>query len=145
MPATNPKVEVSQKRADLKRKAEQQKAVVADDLTKIKKDARVVLFAAGAALITFGVVRALTKEKPKPTPSPKPGEPVELTPVCPPTDETKESWGKMIFKWVAKEVVSYAAEKVKDVVYNYVQSRINKEENVEEDTANTYSEKETRD
>lgn len=139
---TNPKVEVSKKRADLKQKAELQKAVVTDDLTKIKKDARKVLFVAGAALVTFGIVRALTKEKPKPQPNPPPKEP---TPVCPPTEEKEDSWGKMIFKWVAKEAVSYAAEKVKSIVYNYVHSRINKEQNVEEDTANTYSKKETRD
>lgn len=148
VPVANPRGEVSQKRADLKKKAEVQKEVVEQDLGKIKKDARTVLLMAGAAFVTFQVVRALTKDKKpvnKDTPDPVPAK--KTNPVNPITSAPteKDGLGKVVFTWIKNEVVSYAAGKIKDLVYNYVQSRINKQQNVEEDTANTHSEKETRD
>ncbi|EAY26833.1 hypothetical protein M23134_04783 [Microscilla marina ATCC 23134] len=140
MLAANPVGEVSQMRASLKEKAKEQKALVTNDLTKIKKDTGTVLLAAGTAFVTFQIIRALTKSKDEPVD--EVDEPAPI--ICPPV-EKKESWGKLVLMWVGREVVSYAAEKVRDVAHDYVQSLINKEKNVEEDTANTHSEKETRD
>lgn len=147
-PVGNPRGEVSQKRADLKHRAELQKEAVEMDLMKIKKDARKVLFIAGAAFVTFQVVRALTKEKkpdehkqPEPSPTPTPDAP----PTGPSPVAEKQNFGAMVFKWIKNEVVSYAAGRVKDYVYNYVQSRINKQQNAEENTSDTDSEKAARD
>ncbi|OJJ23023.1 hypothetical protein BKI52_01330 [marine bacterium AO1-C] len=139
----NPRGEMSQKRADLKEKATLQKEMVSNDLTKIKKDARTVLLVAGAAFVTFQAVRALTKEKKKPEPAPKPTPkptPEEPTPV-----QEKQGLGQMITNWVKGQVIAYAAEKAKDLVWKYVQSRINKQQNAEERTSDTDQEKAGRD
>ncbi|WP_299461037.1 hypothetical protein [uncultured Microscilla sp.] len=140
MLAADPVGEVSQIRASLKEKAKEQKALVTDDLSKIKKDTGIVLLAAGTAFVTFQVIRALTKSKTEPVDEANEPAPV----ICPPV-EKKESWGKLVLMWVGREVFSYATEKARVIAYDYAQSLINKNKNVEEDTANTHSEKETRD
>ena len=149
-PLVNPRGEMSQKRADLKEKATLQKDLVAGDLKKIKKDAGKVLLVAGAAFVTFQLVKAITKETKKPEPSPTPNPPHEEQPPvsAPPSGEDKKEekgFGQMLFDWVKGQVISYAAEKVKDQVWKYVQSRINKQQNAEEHTSDTDREKTTRD
>ena len=59
-------------RSDLREKAAWQKENVAGDLKKMKKDTHKILLVAGAAFVTFQVVKALTKEKKKPAPTPEP-------------------------------------------------------------------------
>lgn len=153
-PLVNPRGEMSQKRADLKEKATLQKDLVAGDLKKIKKDASKVLLVAGAAFVTFQLVKAITKEKKQPEPTPTPNPPHEEQPPVsapPPKKDRKEDkkeekgFGQMLFNWVKGQVISYAAEKVKEQVWKYVQSRINKQQNAEEDTSDTEREKTTRD
>ena len=139
----NPRGEMSQKRADLKEKAALQKETVAKDLQKIKKDARTVLLVAGAAFVTFQVVKSLTKEKkkteptPTPTPNPAPEEPAPI--------QEKQGLADMITSWVKGQIIAYAAEKAKDLIWKYVQSRINKQQNAKERTSDSDQEKAGRD
>ena len=137
--------EMSQKREDLKQKATVQKEIVANDLQKIKKDARTVLLVAGAAFVTFQAVRALTKEKKKPTPTPDPAPNPNPAPEEPAPVQEKQGWAETLVSWVKGQIISYAAEKAKDLVWKYVQSRINKQQDDEERTSDTDQEKAGRD
>lgn len=142
---TNPRGEMSQKRADLREKAAWQKENVAGDLKKMKKDTHKILLVAGAAFVTFQVVKALTKEKKKPAPTPEPAPPLNPSPEQPAPIQEPQGWGAMIVGWAKGQIFAYAAEKAKELVWKYVQSRINKKQDAEERTSDSNQEEAGRD